>query len=411
MLGRKPPAEPTEAEDHRGFDAYDLKLGDVMRGERATLGKSLLDVQRELKIKANYIAAIENADPSIFETPGFIAGYVRSYARYLGMDPEWTYERFCQESGFAGIEGHTLDNSASKSKPSKLRAPADDQLASPFAQFGAAGPSLLSRIEPGAIGSIAILFGLIAVLGYGGLAVLREIQRVDFAPVDQAPGVVAQIESPSGDDLTDGQLTAEVNPGLSAPTADALDRLYRPQALETPVFTARDGPIASLDPRNTGTLVYQPAPPAREPEPEIVVARDPIDTEPVLTPVQVVEPVGPDVVLFAVRPAWIRVAAIDGTILFEKTLNKGERYVLPQTDEPPLLRAGNSGSLYFTVQGRAYGPAGPGTSVAKNVPLGVEVITQNYAQADLEADPDLPEVLTAMAASPLPVEEELTAEQ
>ena len=30
----------------KGFDDYELKLGDIMRGERATLGKSLLDVQR-----------------------------------------------------------------------------------------------------------------------------------------------------------------------------------------------------------------------------------------------------------------------------------------------------------------------------------------------------------------------------
>ena len=35
-----------------GFDAFELRLGDLMRGERATMGKSLLDVQRELKIKA-----------------------------------------------------------------------------------------------------------------------------------------------------------------------------------------------------------------------------------------------------------------------------------------------------------------------------------------------------------------------
>ena len=42
-----------------GFDDFDLRLGDLMRGERATMGKSLLDVQRELKIKAAYIAAIE----------------------------------------------------------------------------------------------------------------------------------------------------------------------------------------------------------------------------------------------------------------------------------------------------------------------------------------------------------------
>ena len=84
---------------------YDLRLGDLMRGERATLGKSLLDVQRELKIKAAYIAAIENCDPTAFETPGFIAGYVRSYARYLHMDPEWAFATFCAESNFQTSHG------------------------------------------------------------------------------------------------------------------------------------------------------------------------------------------------------------------------------------------------------------------------------------------------------------------
>ena len=52
----------------KGFDDYELRLGDMMRGERATMGKSLLDVQRELRIKASYIAAIENADPTVFDT-------------------------------------------------------------------------------------------------------------------------------------------------------------------------------------------------------------------------------------------------------------------------------------------------------------------------------------------------------
>ena len=104
MIGRnsKPPLE--EQISPKGFDDYDLRLGDIMRGERATMGKSLLDVQRELKIKAPYIAAIENADPSVFETPGFIAGYVRSYARYLNMDPEWAFGRFCDESKFAVVQ-------------------------------------------------------------------------------------------------------------------------------------------------------------------------------------------------------------------------------------------------------------------------------------------------------------------
>ena len=107
----------TEEVEAKGFDAFELHLGDLMRGERATLGKSLLDVQRELKIKAAYIAAIENADPTAFDTPGFIAGYVRSYARYLNMDPDWAFETFCQESGF--VTAHGMSAAASSVKPTR----------------------------------------------------------------------------------------------------------------------------------------------------------------------------------------------------------------------------------------------------------------------------------------------------
>ncbi|HSF92613.1 MAG TPA: helix-turn-helix domain-containing protein, partial [Paracoccaceae bacterium] len=56
----------------KGFDSFELKLGDELRGERATLGKSLLDVQRDLRVKASYISAIENCDISVFPNPGFV---------------------------------------------------------------------------------------------------------------------------------------------------------------------------------------------------------------------------------------------------------------------------------------------------------------------------------------------------
>jgi hypothetical protein len=98
----------------KSFDDYELRLGDMMRGERATMGKSLLDVQRELRIKASYIAAIENSDPSVFDTPGFIAGYVRSYARYLNMDAEVAFDTFCRESGFAVAHGMSSQASSRK---------------------------------------------------------------------------------------------------------------------------------------------------------------------------------------------------------------------------------------------------------------------------------------------------------
>jgi len=257
MIGRRnaPPAEPNKTdEDIRGFDDFDLRLGDIMRGERATLGKSLLDVQRELKIKASYISAIENSDPSAFETPGFIAGYVRSYARYLGMDSEWAFSKFCEEGSFTVVHG--LSSEASGPKNSKVDAAAATGFGkNPFEQpntpFVPRAESIFSRIEPGALGSSLVLVALIGFIGYGGWSVLQEVQRVQFAPVDQNPGVTAEIDplAPTPD------LVAGVSSGTALPTQEGLDRLYRPQALNVPVLTARDAPIATLDPTKLATVI------------------------------------------------------------------------------------------------------------------------------------------------------------
>ena len=53
-----------------------------MRGERATQGKTLADLEEELHLRAEILEGIENADLSAFPSPSFIAGYVRSYAAH-----------------------------------------------------------------------------------------------------------------------------------------------------------------------------------------------------------------------------------------------------------------------------------------------------------------------------------------
>nr|WP_139307502.1 RodZ domain-containing protein [Rhodovulum sp. ES.010] len=365
-----------------------------MRGERATLGKSLLDVQRELKIRATYIAAIENADPTAFETPGFIAGYVRSYARYLGLDPEWAYRRFCEEGNFATVHGMNAAGAAPSAPSRRLGPEGRDPLADPNAIFVPRGEAFLSRIEPGAIGSVMVLLGLIAVLGYGGWTVLQQIQQVKLAPLDQQPGLVADVD-PLGP--TDGAQMAQAP--VTPPTTEALDRLYRPQALDRPVLVARDGPIATLDPGEIGALVSD------RPYNHVVARATPAEAYPSGTdeapPVRVVaEPARRDLAIIAARPAWVRVSAGDGTVLFEQILDAGERYVIPETDEAPRLRAGNSGAVYFSVNGETYGPALPGAQVAKNVELSAEALTERYQLADVVADPDLAVALARNEAQP-----------
>ena len=344
-----------------------------MRGERATLGKSLLDVQRDLKIKASYIAAIENADVTAFETQGFIAGYVRSYARYLGMEPDETFARFCREAHFEVAHGMSAAASTATMSAARNRALANENR-DPFvnASFVPRAESMFAHVQPGAVGSLAVLITLIAALGYGGWSVLQEVQRVQLAPVNEAPSVVAEID-PLGNVNGDAPLvrSAPAAPEQVAAEETGAERVVRPDALSVPVMIARDGPIAAIRPEGAATDLATTV----DQTVAAVVAED--------APVQVVESVAPGVELVAVCPAWVRVSAADGTVLFEKILNAGERYAVPALQQAPVLRSGNSGSVYFAVDGKIYGPAAPGAQVVKNVSLAAASLAQAYAEADI----------------------------
>ena len=410
MIGRIFSSDKPDVEDVSGFDSYDLRLGDIMRGERATLGKSLLSVQRELKIKASYISAIENADPTAFESPSFIAGYVRSYARYLGLDPEWAFNKFCVESDYATAHGMSAKAStvasAKAERAAKKSGNNSDPISNPNVAFAPARESAFARIEPSAIGSMLVLLTLIGGIGYGGWAVLQEVQRVQFAPVEQAPGVTVNVDPLA---TTETVIAAvDQSSDFISPTPDALDRLYRPQALEVPVMVARDGPIAALDPASFGTLANETD--LRGPDLRRVMAGlqtpdlstdQSLDqtTDPTL--IKVVEEGVPEVAIFAVREAWVRVRSASGTVIFEKVMAPGEKFTLPKTEEPATLRTGYAGTVYFAVNGETYGPAGEGASVVSKVALGETAIKDKYTLADLSKSEELSRVVAELSKVPV----------
>ena len=101
----------------------------------------------------------------------------------------------------------------------------------------------------------------------------------------------------------------------------------------------------------------------------------------------------PAVEIVAVSPAWVRVRAADGTVLFEKVLERGETYVVPQSETPPTLRAGNSGAVYFVVNGKTYGPAARGAQVVRNMALSPDALSESLALVDLDAAPDVARVV------------------
>jgi hypothetical protein len=350
----------------KGFDAYPVKLGDLMRGERATLGKSLLDVQRDLRIKAVYISAIENCDPTAFHSPGFVGGYVRSYARYLGLDPEVTYEQFCSESEFAGVHAGARSRikipGVAPIRTALSSKATGDALSNPRAPFSPAGVGFFDVVSPSGLGSALVLLVLIFGLGYGAWAVLQDIQRVEFDPGNTSDPSVSVAIVASETPAAGVKREAKLDP-------DSLDRLYRPQELDVPIMVPRDGPIVGLNPATIGALVQGGG--------NIVVANE-SNPEIAETP-RATAPEAPRVAIVASRPAWISVSQADGAILFERILDGGESFLLPLSQNSAMLRAGNASSVYLSIDGKAYGPVGQGTSVVKDVALAATGISKSFA--------------------------------
>ena len=370
----------------KGFDDFELKLGDILRGERATLGKSLVEVQNELKIKAAYISAIENCDPLAFDTPGFVAGYVRSYARYLNLDPDEVFSKFCSESGFATVHG--MSDKASSVKPSTNSAllPAENYIdgeelfnKSPSAILDNSSKTF-DKLEPGAIGSLVALICIVCGIGYGGLTIFNQMQTVKISPSNSTPVVLTEISSNFlGQQDIDDSVTGKLK-------SDQLDRLYRPQALKVPVLTARDAPISTLDPSFSKNFdieeklnLSEIATNDSKADFAEKLLHDTVDD----ASIQVVQDLPPSIAVLVTENAWVQVTASDGTVIYENIMLPGEEFVLPQLEVPPKLRAGMSGYVYFSVNGELFGPVGSGTSVRKNVELSAANIVSTLQTPEL----------------------------
>jgi len=70
------------------------ELGHILREARETKGFSLEDVQEEIRINAKYLKSLEDGDYSALPTPVHVRGFLRNYARFLGLDPKPLLDRY-----------------------------------------------------------------------------------------------------------------------------------------------------------------------------------------------------------------------------------------------------------------------------------------------------------------------------
>jgi hypothetical protein len=63
-------------------------LGITLSRARRARAITLEDVERDTRVSKRYLAALEDEDFSIFPAPVYARGFLRTYSRYLGLNPE-----------------------------------------------------------------------------------------------------------------------------------------------------------------------------------------------------------------------------------------------------------------------------------------------------------------------------------
>ena len=306
--------------------------GELLRQQREALGLDLRDVAEVLKIKPNYLAALEAGRPDLLPGPTYAIGFVRAYGEHLKLDGDEMLRRFKAESA-------ALDT-----KP---------DLAFPM--------PLGERSIPH--GSVLLVALILALCGYGTWYYLATGERSHPERVTAVPDVLLPpaIEHRTGES--------------AAPSAAEAAPAYRP-AVSTEVAPSS---FPAPEPGRAGGSFGAAAlpPPESPPIPQTTAAQPPtaatVPAEPAPS-VQSDEPPaygavdGPArVVIRATADSWVQIRDTDQSTLFVRVLKAGESYRVP--DHPGLsLRTGNAGGLEITVDGQPAPSIGPNGAV-RNVPL------------------------------------------
>ena len=355
-------------------------LGADLQRARLARGLSLADVSASLRLRAAYLEAIENDRREALPGPVYANGYVRSYAAYLGMDPDAAVRRFKKEAG--------------------------DPRARPELVFPSPAPE--GRVPGGA----ALLVGLVLLVTvYGGWYYLTSKDYLLSDLVPDVPVRLAHLMEPAAE-------TPPVAPQQTAQPAAKNARV--PSVAPTPV----PAPTPTVTPPSQAVLIpvapslaaapeaAPVAPPARtdvsvasvetsapattadlssaattpEPEGRAVVASVVPNAPPLnglaisaaqATPsaanmavaTDVVDSAGPGrIVVEALAPAWVRLRRPDGDVLLSKVMGRGEKFTIPDHPEV-LLSTGDAGSVAVFVDGARVADVGGAGQILEDVTL------------------------------------------
>jgi cytoskeleton protein RodZ len=338
-------------------------VGDLLRETREKFGQSLPAVSDQLRIRIGYLQAIEESRYADLPGNAYAAGFVRTYAEFLGLDPDTTVQKFRAETS-------RLNNQQQLVFPTLATEP----------RF------------PG--GAVLFLSVLLAAAVYGGWYYLSSRVESDLDPVAEVPAELAQsaggagtaageaieVEGPIPVWAAAGPASVGTAPddALAAGSSSGTEELEDPALVPVPLSesghamvipapkpaisppaasTAAAGSTDEVEVATVEPVVLEAAPPTPEEPAAALVSGLPAQAAPASR-----------IILQADIESWVQVKAADGSTIMSRVLRAGENYSVP--DQPGItLITGNAGGLAVYVDGRRIAPLGPLGVVRRDVPL------------------------------------------
>lgn len=349
------------------------RLGEQLRDARIALGLSIEDMAASLRIRRVYLAALEEGRVRELPAPAYVLGFVRTYARALGLDDDEMVRRF-RESGSAQPVRRT-----------------DLVFPEPVPDRGVPAGAVI-------IAGVALVMG--AYLAWfqwsGGRPRIADVvppvpqrleqaQRERTVPPTPGPGLITPNSVPGLPPAASAIIAGSLQP-LPGQPAQGQSPLSQQSRLPTPL---------------AGTVLTAPLAPSPGPQAAAAATAPAFAQAPALAPAAPAPAfrTGERLQLHAKADTWITIRdRASGTTVVNRLLRQGE--VLPvQLKDGLFLTAGYAPGLEILVDGTPTPPFPASAAVRRDIPLELDRLRAgNYGPVAAAAparpssrDPNLPE--------------------
>ena len=368
------------------------KIGSTLKDARLSQGSSTKDISEQLRISVDFLTKLEAGSFDELPAPAYVVGFLRSYSRCVGLDPDPLVARY--RAATQGEDSKPCYKTPMSTRPPQRSAPAVASMMVLFAlmayggwfwlktnslpdlNYGETDPQravlLSSSDQVGATIDIASLDAPSRVgqdadnlAGTGQLPpsnsteertkkpfgsglktnVSRETDKsmTALASNESFAREPAEIGSSLVENRTTGQVESDLTAGdpqiLSAPKAEIPTRVLTDELVKTQILAARDP--ASIDLLNGNKAIANLRDPAKE------------------------------ITIRAVAASWVEIIRDNGEEVLAKLMQAGDSYVVDGNTRL-FLSTGNAGGLTVVIGTDDPLPMGDFGEIVRDLPLVTE---------------------------------------